>query len=339
LVLLLSVLVAGTGAELLAQAVPPLDRAEALLRQGRPGDAEEVLRQVLATQPSGRGHYLLGFALVSQYRYSEAEAALRRAVAENPRAVGWLHALAKALLEQGKNRAAIDTLDRALAVEERANLHFARAMCRLNIGEPEPAKRDLEAALALQPADAEARFKLGELTFDAGDFAAAREHLALALGANPNHLEARFLLGLAEQRLGNPQAAAEALAAVLQEVPGHVGALLNLGRLQIAAGRADEGRRTLERFRATSVVQDEIDFLTRANEKNPGNVEGRLALAAKLLEIGRSAEALDEALAARVLAPRRPGIYRLLAEIFGRLGREDDARRSADFANRLEREG
>ena len=310
-----------------------LQRAQTLLRQGQYAAAEQVLR----ARPPGdaQAAYLLGFALIQLYRYDEAETALRRAVAGEPGRHQWLHALAKALQEQGKNRAAIAELDRALALADRPEYRFAKAMCALNVGDPATAERELGRSLAAAPAQPEARYKLGKILVDRGDYSAAREHLDTALRLQPGHLEARFLLGLAAGRDGDLDTAIGAFGAVLERVPGHVGALYNSGRVLIQLGRSDEGRARLARFAEMSELSDRIDFTARAVKKNPENFAGRLELAGFLLEAGRTEEALRELTAARPLAPTDPRTYRLLGDAFRRLGRADDAARAEAFAARL----
>lgn len=329
-------LVAGLLVILTAQAAAAADltQIETLIQSGRYAQAEQALRAIPAS--TGASDYLLGFTLIQLYRYEEAERTLRRAVADQPKNVDRLRALAKSLLEQGKNLAAIEVLDRALAVERRPDLHFARAMCALNAGRDRDAEIDLEASLAGQPGNSEALFKLGRLVLERGDYADARERFAASLDLDPGHLEARFSLGLAELRTGNAGAAIEAFEQVLAAVPGHVGALYNLARAYQAVSRNSEAADTLQRFERMSAVQDEADFLQQAVRKNPDNVNGRMELVRKLLELGKADRALEEALALRQLAPRSAPTYRLLAESLRRLGRADDARQAEEFARRLE---
>jgi tetratricopeptide (TPR) repeat protein len=315
--------------------VPPgfLSRVEALISQHRYAEAEAALRPLRDTSPYVQ--YLTGFTLIRLYRYAEAEEMLRQAVAEEPGQHAWLHLLAKALLEQGRNLAALEVLDRAVAIEPRGEYRFARAMCLLNVGDLSGAETELRKCLDRQPEHSEALFKLGEILLDRGDYEASRSYLRACLEANPRHLEARYLLGLAESRVGDPEAAMSEYRRVIEEIPGHVGALYNLGRTLIQVGQAVEGQRWLEEFRATSKLQDEIEFLRKAVRKNPTNVDGRILLAERLLQVGRNGEALEQLLAGRGLEPGRAGVYELMAEVFGRLGRDEDARGAAELARQL----
>ena len=84
-----------------------------------------------------------------------------------------------------------------------------------------------------------------------------------------------------------------------------------------------------------SELRDEIDFNAYAVRKNPENVDGKVHLASLYLRAGRSQDALQELMAARVLAPRDARIYRLLATAFRSLGDEKNALRAEQFAQNI----
>ncbi len=312
-----------------------LQQIETLIQQGRFLQAEAALRPLVSARPTPQGRYLLGFTLIHLFRFEEAEQQLRQAVEAEPQRHAWLHGLARSLLEQGRNRSAIEVLERAIALAPRPEYRFAKAMCALNVGELETAEAELRQALAGRPEDAEALYKLGEILVERGDYRSARRFLERALEANPGHLEARYLAGLTAAHGDDSAAAVRLFEEVLRAVPGHVGALYNLGRTLAGMGREAEARRRLEEFRAMSALQDETDFLVRAVQKNPGNLDVRLAAAGKLLRLGRAGEAMEQLAAARRLEPARPEIYDLMAEALRRSGRDEEARQAAAVARRL----
>jgi tetratricopeptide (TPR) repeat protein len=324
-----------TGSRAQSGQTPALSRIEGMIQAGQFAAAERELQTLAATTPGAQADYLLGFTLLQLYRFDEAETALRRAIDRSPAQHAWLHALAKALQEQGKNLAAIETLDRAIALQPDPDYQFARAMCALNVGQLDAAEADLRLCLQRRPGHPEALYNLGKILVDRGEYAASLEHLRACLGRQQSHLEARFLLGLAASHSGDPETARQAFEEVIAAVPGHVGARYNLGRVLIQLGHQEEGVARLEEFRSLSKLRDQIDFFTQAVKKNPGNREGRLELSRMLLEAGRTEEALQELLAARQLAPRDPATYRMLAEAFRRLGKDADAARAEEFARRL----
>lgn len=297
--------------------------------------AEPLLRQTLAQGENPEARYLLGFLLIETYRYGEAEQQLRLATDARPDQSQWLMVLAKSLLEQGKDVAAGEVLERAIALEPRAAYHHAHAMTALNAGNLEAAEASLRACLALDPRHQDALQRLGGLLTDQGRNDAAIPYLEQARALNPRNLDTLYRLGVAYRHAGRPAEAEELLAAVVTQVPGHVGALHNLARVLIESGKPEEAAAVMAQFRAMSELRDEIDFNAQAVRKNPDNVAGRVHLASLYLRAGRTQEALSELLAARAMAPQDPRIYREMATAYRRLGEEQNAVRAEQFAARL----
>jgi tetratricopeptide (TPR) repeat protein len=320
------------------------DDAEALvtraLQSGHYTAAEPPLRTLVEARPQvGRLRYLLGFCLLSQFHFAEAEAELGRAVNLAPTEHAWLHALAKSRLEQGRNRGAIEALDRAITLAPEPEYEFARAMCLMNVGEAEEAERGLRRCLHEAPGHPEALYKLGTIVADRGEDAESVALFRKCLAGNAGHTEARFRLGLAESRRGELEAAVDDFEAVLAVIPGHVGALYNLGHCLLRLGRREEGRQRLEEFKALSQLEDEIAFRREFVKKDPSSLEKRLVLARLQLRAGQLDGAREHVEAARTLGPRRSETYRLLAEILGLQGRSETADRALAFARELERRG
>lgn len=316
-----------------------LSQAYSLLERKDYARAEPLLRRELAARDDPEAHYLLGFLLVETFRYREAETHLRVAVTAMPGQGNWLMVLAKSLLEQGRNLAAAEVLERAIAISSRPAYHHAHAISVLNAGDLQRAEASWRTCLALQPDHPEALGYLGGLLYDQARTDEALPVLERAITANAGNIDARYRLGTAYRQAGRTGAAESQFMAVLEQVPGHVGALHNLGRMLLEQGRPDEGRTILEQFRVMSALRDDIDYYAFAVKKNPDNVAGRLRLADLYLEAGRSKEALAEYLAARQQAPREPRIYRGLATAYQRLGEMENARRAAGFASALEQSG
>lgn len=318
--------------------------AAALLEQqlgaGQYAAAEPALERLVRDQPAvGRYKYLLGYCYARRFRYADAERVLREAVAGDPQQHTWLHLLAKCLLEQNQNRAAVGFLDQAIAIAPDPEYYFAKAMCLMNMGRLDEAEIALRQCIGERPRHAEALYKLGTITADRGNYAESRDVLRRSIAANPDQLDARFRLGLAESRGDDLAAAVVEFEAVLAKIPGHVGALYNLGRVLARQGRHEEGRRRLEDFKAMSELEDRIQFHREFVKKDPASVEKRMALTDYLAQAGRLDEAVVELEAARALDPLRPLTYRGLAKLFLHLGREQDRQRAVAFAEELERRG
>ncbi len=311
-----------------------------MVRRGLTGPAEDLVRRGIETGArSPEFRYLLGFCLVQRFQYEAAEPVLRGAVAAAPREDGWKHTFARCLSGRGRNREALAQLEQAIAIRDRPEYRYAKAMCALNLGDVEVAERELERCRRADPRNANVLYQLGCLAADCGEQDRAVGLFLEVLRYDPEHLEARFRLGLAESRAGEDERAIARFEAVLEEVPGHVGALYNLGRALIRVGRAEEGRACLERFREMSELEDQIGFLREFVRRDPGHVDKRLVLAEHLLRAGRTDEAIEQLDAARAVDPARPELYDLLAVAFRRSGRRADAERAAAYADTLRRSG
>jgi O-antigen ligase/tetratricopeptide (TPR) repeat protein len=91
-------------------------------------------------------------------------------------------------------------LRKALALLERprgplgaADLHL-RAQCRRELGQPDAAATDYQAALAQEPRRSSWRYELANLLIGQGRFGEARRELAVFLKENPAHQQAKELL-------------------------------------------------------------------------------------------------------------------------------------------------
>jgi tetratricopeptide (TPR) repeat protein len=317
------------------------NRVVQMIEAGRLDDAERILRHNLEAGRRGPAvRYLLGVTLLRRFHFAEAEEQLRAAVAARPDRHRWLHDLAVSLLEQGRCAAALEVLDRAIALEPLPRYHYNKAMCALNVGDFELAERELGAVLAQLPQNPGALFHLGVLAADRGDAAGARGLFRAAVALQPDHLEAWFRLGLAELAAGDPGAAVAAFRKVLQEVPEHAGATYNLGRALITAGEVEKGREKLLDFRELSRRQERIENHLQYVHLDPTDADARLAAGRLLLAAGRDQEAQEQLEAARRLEPERAEVHLLLAGLYERQGKGQEALLARRYAALLkEREG
>lgn len=125
-------------------------------------------------------------------------------------------------------------------------LHYL-ALIHWNQGNTAFARLYLDQAVELSPGHAPAQRYLGNLHFQAKEFAQAAERLqqflALTLGtsANEDHqIEARFRLGSSLAELNRTTEAIEEFKRVLERRPGHPGAIHHLSRLYAQSGIAGE---------------------------------------------------------------------------------------------------
>lgn len=132
------------------------------------GQAESLLREALAlAENHGRARIMLG----TLYRYTgrpqEALPHFERALGLPPESPDWLKAcegLGSARMTLNDGPGALKVLRRALLFHPMEGiLHRKIAACLADAGEAEEAKLALQAALALDPHDAEARAMLDEV--------------------------------------------------------------------------------------------------------------------------------------------------------------------------------
>jgi tetratricopeptide (TPR) repeat protein len=91
--------------------------------------------------------------------------------------------------------------------QQKIQSHTLKAQQALKAGNPAEAIVELNAVLALDPENLDARANVGVLQFFQGDSAKAAENLRAALKAKPDLWKIRALLGIAEERLGENSAA------------------------------------------------------------------------------------------------------------------------------------
>lgn len=162
---------------------------------------------------------------------------------------------AQAALGRGDWPAAETALTALLeAVPRSASLLYNRGLVRKRLGKKTDALADLDAALEIEPAHANARFERASSLVDLGELSAA----------------------------------ADGFAAYLSLVPDDPDGLLNLGRLQLRLGRAEPARETLNRIAGTdpAVVLAQAEAL-----RDCGDVDGCRRLLAGLDGHGPEVEA------------------------------------------------
>lgn len=250
---------------------PYLERARALLKEGRAEKAEEQLAVARLLNPRDETAYLL---LAEAARLRQDPGAqqkwLQEALTLSEQGLEASLALADVYREQGKVQEAISVLSPLLEKHgaepillhnlgalylsrggtKEAQALFERAI-RLNDQLPE-AHRGLatlylqqgrldaalvEARLAVtQKPDAEGYHLLGQLLLRMGDAAGARAALVECLLREPDHIAARGAMGILYAEAGEFQRAREAWQQVLSLDPDNKAARQNLERLQAELG-------------------------------------------------------------------------------------------------------
>jgi tetratricopeptide (TPR) repeat protein len=173
-----------------------LRRAEQLEQEGRIHEALTLLRGLAQAHADDAMYLSLGAALLRAGRHGEAEAVLRRSIELAPTKAPAIYLLSYALCVQGerlieqgdKERAcqrlseALVQADRAIALNPQHALpHLFRGIALKRLGRTDEAIVALRTALLARPEFADAHRYLGETLAERGDLAEAIPHLENAV--------------------------------------------------------------------------------------------------------------------------------------------------------------
>jgi serine/threonine protein kinase len=287
------------------------DASEALLREGRPRAAVELLDRILATHPElPEGWVRRGLALAADRDRRAAEASFGRALALNPKhvealecraAVRWelglrelaeedrsalrritaerpaaWAALARSHRAFGDADEALAACDRAIALGlDEAFLHAERALHRYRRSERRQAEADLLEAARLPSSEAAlAWLNLGSRFYDVGETAAALQVLERGLTLDERFPDAQVLRGLCLEQLGRSGDAAYERALALGVEAYRLGYFR--GRFRLSRGDTAGAVRDLEMAWAganTGGRDEALPWLLRARAELAGELE------------------------------------------------------------------
>ncbi|MEB2286373.1 MAG: hypothetical protein B6D46_09245 [Polyangiaceae bacterium UTPRO1] len=302
----------------------------ALVESGR-SDVEATARfeEALRLDPDHAGALdNLGLVLFRQRRYDEARRLFERALAADPKNAIAANNLGALELELGRPAAAIAPLERALASEPdlpKAVVHRNLAKALVGVGRTEEGLAHADAAVALDPADAEAENGRGAALLALGlpadavpAFAAALRidpaaagiennlatallqsgrvdeavrHLEHVLEREPANLGARNNYGTALRTLGRTAAAIEQFADVVARAPAHATAHYNLGSALLDSGRPEEAIGRLEEARRLGLDDPQVRFRLAIAYTHAGRGADGIAMARTALAGARARDA------------------------------------------------
>ncbi len=222
-----------------------------------------------------------------QQRPPAAPDALERAYQSNNAGAAWL--------EQFEFAKAADAFREALRLApDLAIARFNLALALHYDGKPEAAEREARAAALDTP---HADYLLGLLAKGQGRAAVAEAAFTRVRARDPEDAGAAIMLGQVKLQRGDATGAAASLQAALEAEPHNATAAYNLSIALSRAGRADEGRRMLERFQ-------------RLRESGSATTLGN-----GYLEQGKYAEAIVSTGAERDLVDRELPRIRFVADV------------------------
>ena len=284
------------------------------------------LQKALALDPNVIDAWvMLGNDYARQREYDTAIEHYKRALALKPDYDLATINLANVYRQVGDYDAAIVGYEQYLRKDPRnAYVHYQLGELYADRDELDKAEPAFRAALELDGRVAAARNALGVVALRRGDLVTAEQEIRAALAQQADVKLAHFNLALLAEARGDAEAAIQEYEREIALHPASHKAAFNLGRLYEHQGRSADQERA---YRQALVM-------------NPRFAEGYFYLAKLYLDTGRN---FDEAatLAQRGLeiAPRStyaPLGHYVLADLYSRMGRVDDARREAARGRALE---
>jgi len=248
--------------------------------------------------------------------YADATSAFENAIARCGADEPLLLALAQSQLFARQVPAALDTLERLLALNGRnVDALKLKARALYLAGRDADAERALNAAAALAPVDDEIVYDLGRIYYQQNRYRDAAAQFQRAITLNPRSHKAYDNLGLATEALGDvPQAIRHYLKAidlVHKDHPHYDVVYANLADLMLKLG---------EYWKA-------FDLAAEAAQRNPDDARNLFLTGKALVKMERFDISLKWLERAVALDPSYPEPRYVLAQTYRRLGRAADAER------------
>lgn len=293
--------------------------------EGRVDEGIGKVRQALAADPEIVEAYLmLGNMNAKAKRGDQAIAAFQRALALDPDNQTAVFNLAVAYKTAGRMEAAEAGFARALALNRRdPKARYQLVEIWMKRGDLARAEAELKAAIADNVERPAFQAKLGECYIALKRYDEAERAVAAALKEKPDEPLAHYDLALIHEARGEPAKAVAEYEAEIARNADTYQAHFNLAKLLAADGR----------------TADAIGHFQRAVEANPGFGSGFLYLAKARLDANDLAGAQAAATKGMSLKPDpevAPLGHYVLADVYSRLGRTEDAKREAAEGRRLE---
>ena len=221
-----------------------LSLARFYLNKNDPAKAEESFRRAISVnEASGVAHTQLGRFLAQMKRTGEAEGELRRAVDVEPSnresrlALAGFYLANKQIDQAEQAYVALADLD-SNRVDGRAVLADFYA----TVGRLDEAVRIYQEILGKAPDNLRARYRMGEILLERGDFVMASAQADLALKKNEGDRQALLLRARVRLQSGATKDAIKDLEEVLRQEPNSRSGLYFMAEARMRAGQIDLAR-------------------------------------------------------------------------------------------------
>lgn len=296
--------------------------------QFHPGSAEAqaILNAALPKSPSNASGASIE-AKIREGRFEEAEQALRRYLAEQPRSAWAWYALGYSLYGQRKIGDSIKALAQSLRLDgTNADAHKVLGRNLMIIGRFDAAQIEFREGKRLNPKSAEMPYNLGKLYSIQDNWPEARSEFEAAVRLDPSYMEAYDGLGFALEALGDDAGAAmnynKAIALSESRNAGFASPYVNLSALANRTGDRDAALDYARRALAVNPKSDRALFQMGKAHEYKG-------------DLNASAEALAQAIE---LNPRSSSYYYVLAGVYRKLQKAEESRKAMEMFAKLDRE-
>jgi tetratricopeptide (TPR) repeat protein len=341
-----------------ADAREALQRAAALVREGRLDEAEAQARLALADPETGAvARSVLGTIRFQQGRLDDSLRFLEEAIALDARLVGAHLSLAQIYALKGEPARGLETLDRVLKQQpdSLAALQQAAVLAESH-DELERSLSYWMRAKKLEPDDPDVLLGFGRVCLKMDLLDDAEPALTRAASVRPNELSYQYTLAAAKVGKRQFEAAQALLEPLVRTRPDDaqlqyaLGSVLYIqGRLPEAAERLNESLRlkpdhlAAQYYRAL-IARDQsqdveaIERLTALLARHPEHAASREALGSLLMSAQRYPEAEEHLRHAVRLNPSSVKANYQLGLLLARMGRKDESARQLELAKTLREE-
>lgn len=290
----------------------PVDQAEALLNEGRPGEALSLLTQISAKDPkTPELEGKMGKAYFQLRQFSQAVPHLKRALQQNAADLEATQLLALSFYSSGNYREAIPLLEKLgpRLPKNSPDGPYLIGICYVMTQQWDNARKVLAQMFYVPPDSAMAYLALGKLMVRLQIVDAAVNPIETALRSEPRLTMAHFLLGEIDLYQSNPQGAVDEFQKELVVNPTVWLVYWRLGDAYMRLANYDEAEKVLKKA-------------IWLNEASPGAfiLLGEIAL--KKNDPSLASEFLERALA---LDPQNFDAHDALGKAYKALGRETEA--------------
>ena len=239
---------------LLAAAQTPSNDNAARLKQAQAdfakGDLEHALAEAEALHAASSGDVQAAVLLANCYikmgRPAQAVDVLMPLEPTNSSNMELQYSLAFAEIQFGRQSEGLPLLEKVAAATHSASSWAAAGSARLQRSEFAQGKRDLDAALALNPSLPGLATMAGQVRHALGDTEGATPFFEAALRANPRDFTANLYLGMYRMKEGDYDTARKLLELAVQLEPDAPVARLNLAELNSLTGHIEDAVKELE---------------------------------------------------------------------------------------------